>query len=82
LRHQQGDQDEQVKDQTMTHQTEQAAEAETTPTYFFSARELTRLAVYRAAIVAGFYNEQLDLAEFPIRQTPHTNERRGSHASH
>jgi hypothetical protein len=30
------------------------------PTYIFSARELQRLAVYRAAVVARFYNEQCE----------------------
>jgi hypothetical protein len=30
------------------------------PTYIFSARELERLAVYRAAVVARFYNEQCE----------------------
>jgi hypothetical protein len=29
-------------------------------TYAFSPRELQRLAVYRAAVVARFYNEQCD----------------------
>lgn len=28
--------------------------------YTFSPRELQRLAIYRAAVVAGFYNEQCD----------------------
>jgi hypothetical protein len=30
------------------------------PTYIFSPRELQRLAVYRAAVVARFYNEQCE----------------------
>ena len=30
------------------------------PPYAFSLRELGRLAVYRAAVLSGFYNEQLD----------------------
>lgn len=29
-------------------------------TYIFTPRELQRLAVYRAAVVAGFYNDQCD----------------------
>lgn len=28
--------------------------------YIFSSRELERLAMYRAAVVAGFYNERCD----------------------
>ena len=41
-------------------------------TYFFNARELARLAVYRAAVVARFYTDQCapadDRPEFdPIR---------------
>lgn len=31
------------------------------PPYIFTARELRRLAVYRAAIVAGFYTDGLKL---------------------
>lgn len=31
------------------------------PPYIFTARELRRLAVYRAAIVAGFYTDGLQL---------------------
>ena len=30
--------------------------------YFFNARELARLAVYRAAVVARFYNDQCEPA--------------------
>ena len=30
------------------------------PTYMFSARELQRLAVYRAAVVARFYNDHCE----------------------
>jgi hypothetical protein len=32
------------------------------PPYDFSLREIGRLAVYRAAVLSGFYNEQLDEA--------------------
>jgi hypothetical protein len=35
------------------------AEVETTP-YFFNTRELARLAVYRAAVVARFYTDQCE----------------------
>jgi hypothetical protein len=31
------------------------------PTYFFNARELARLAVYRAAVIARFYTDQCEL---------------------
>ena len=31
-----------------------------TSTYFFNARELARLAVYRAAVIARFYNDQCE----------------------
>ena len=41
----------------MNPQSTNEAEA---PTYIFSPRELQRLAVYRAAVVARFYNEQLE----------------------
>jgi hypothetical protein len=40
------------------------ASAETeSGTYLFSPRELQRLAVYRAAVVARFYNDQCDSIE-------------------
>lgn len=65
----------------MTQDTPQASAAETT-TYVFSARELARLASYRAAIVAGFYNEQTDSAEFPVRQALSTSNRRSSYSNH
>ncbi|HEY1298265.1 MAG TPA: hypothetical protein VGJ60_34730 [Chloroflexota bacterium] len=32
-------------------------------TYLFSPRELQRLAVYRAAVVARFYNDQCDSSD-------------------
>ena len=35
-------------------------------TYIFSPRELQRLAVYRAAIVARFYNDECDTDRAPI----------------
>ena len=41
-------------------------------TYIFTPRELARLAVYRAAIVAGFYTDDCDprrSAQLPRRQT-------------
>jgi hypothetical protein len=44
-------------------------------TYIFSSRELARLAVYRAAIVAGFYNDELDRSELPRRQSPRASGR-------
>ena len=65
----------------MTYQTQQATEAETSSsTYLFSARELARLASYRAAIVAGFYNEELGSAEFPMRQTLSASSRRDNYS--
>jgi hypothetical protein len=39
---------------------------EPTKTYIFDARELARLAVYRAAIVAGFYTDQCEASPSPI----------------
>ena len=38
------------------------------PPYIFTARELRRLAVYRAAIVAGFYTDQLETSLTPNSQ--------------
>ena len=38
------------------------------PPYIFTARELRRLAVYRAAIVAGFYTDQLKTSLTPNSQ--------------
>jgi hypothetical protein len=35
------------------------------PTYIFSPRELQRLAAYRAAVVARFYNDEADTADTP-----------------
>jgi hypothetical protein len=32
------------------------------PTYFFNARELARLAAYRAAVVARFYTDECEPA--------------------
>jgi hypothetical protein len=48
-------------------------------TYFFSGRELARLAVYRAAVRARFYNDDLQpvsrrrqkLAGLPAGESPH-----------
>ena len=39
-------------------------EPETAP-YIFTARELRRLAVYRAAIIAGFYTDQVEPSSTP-----------------
>jgi hypothetical protein len=44
---------------TTQPQSEEAIETEA-PTYVFNARELARLTVYRAAVVARFYNENLE----------------------
>ena len=33
--------------------------------YIFTARELRRLAVYRAAIIAGFYTDQVEPSSTP-----------------
>jgi hypothetical protein len=38
----------------------QAAQQVEPSAYFFNARELARLAVYRAAVVARFYNDQCE----------------------
>ena len=38
----------------------QAAQQLEPTAYFFNARELARLAVYRAAVVARFYNDQCE----------------------
>jgi hypothetical protein len=38
----------------------QTANQQETSTYFFNPRELARLAVYRAAIVARFYTDQCE----------------------
>ena len=35
-------------------------------TYAFSPRELARLAIYRAAVVARFYNEELEPSSAPM----------------
>jgi hypothetical protein len=51
----------------MTPQPEATLEPEAS-TYIFSARELSRLAVYRAAIVAGFYNDDCASAHLPVRK--------------
>jgi hypothetical protein len=46
-------------------QTQSETEPEAPP-YSFSLREIGRLAVYRAAVLSGFYNEQIEiLAEEP-----------------
>jgi len=37
-----------------------STQAETSSTYPFSPRELQRLAVYRAAVIAHFYTDQCD----------------------
>jgi len=42
-----------VSPQTVTH-------IDDSSTYFFNARELARLAVYRAAVVARFYTDQCE----------------------
>jgi len=57
----------------MTPQPETTVEPEA-PSYIFSARELARLAVYRAAVVAGFYTDdpRSPSAHFPVRQPLHT----------
>jgi hypothetical protein len=51
-----------------------APELEST-TYFFNGRELARLAVYRAAIRARFYNDQCEpigaSASLPRGESPH-----------
>jgi hypothetical protein len=66
----------------MKEQTQPATQPELpTRTYVFSSRELARLAVYRAATIAGFYNEHGTQASFPIRQTLRTWERRNSDSS-
>ena len=59
----------------MTPQAEPAIDTEA-QTYIFSSRELARLAVYRAAIVAGFYNDDLNRAELPRRQSLRMSGRR------
>jgi hypothetical protein len=45
-----------------------------TSTYIFSQRELQRLATYRAAVVARFYNDDCD----PIHAADQSSERRHS----
>jgi hypothetical protein len=40
--------------------TPQSAPQMDSTTYFFNARELARLAVYRAAVVARFYTDQCE----------------------
>ena len=52
----------------MTPQPEATVEPEA-PTYIFSARELSRLVVYRAAIVAGFYSDNYPSAQLPVRKS-------------
>ena len=37
-----------------------ATQIDNSSTYFFNARELARLAVYRAAVVARFYTDQCE----------------------
>jgi hypothetical protein len=37
-----------------------ATQIDDSSTYFFNARELARLAVYRAAVVARFYTDQCE----------------------
>ena len=49
-------------------------------TYAFNSRELARLSVYRAAIVAGFYNDELDRADLPRRQALHASSRHNASA--
>jgi hypothetical protein len=48
--------------------------------YIFSPRELQRLAAYRAAVVAGFYNEQCDSSTIPplLVSTNPTSSRRNN----
>jgi hypothetical protein len=41
-----------------------ATQSETAP-YMFTARELARLAIYRAAIVARFYTDELEAVMSP-----------------
>ena len=51
------------------------------PTYFFTARELARMSVYRAAVLARFYTDdctELELAGLPASETAHA-EARGQH---
>ncbi len=50
-----------VKDQLPVKPQAQSEIEPEAPPYNFSLREIGRLAVYRAAILAGFYNEQLEL---------------------
>ena len=47
------------------------------PGYVFSPRDIERLRVYRAAVSAGYYNEQTDNAGAtqPIAQRESTSER-------
>lgn len=52
----------------MPLQPEAAVEPES-ETYIFSARELSRLAVYRAAIVAGFYTDECASTRRPARKS-------------
>jgi hypothetical protein len=44
--------------------TPQSSTEQDPPTHIFTARELARLAVYRAAVAARFYNEQCEPASF------------------
>jgi hypothetical protein len=55
----------------------QPANAFDGPEYVFSPRDLERLRVYRAAVSAGFYNEQTDNAGAtqPIAQRESTGGR-------
>jgi hypothetical protein len=68
----------------MTPQPEAIVEPEP-PTYIFSARELSRLAVYRAAIVAGFYSDSYPSAQLPVRKSLNAqtgSEQNRSHRQH
>ena len=46
--------------------TPQAAPQPEPKTYIFDPRELARLAVYRAAVVAGFYTDQCETSSTPL----------------
>jgi hypothetical protein len=68
----------------MPLQPEAAVEPEA-ETYVFSARELSRLAVYRAAVVAGFYTDECTSAHLPVRKSPYAQaggEQNRSHRKH
>ena len=53
----------------VTTQTTQATESET---YTFSARELQRLAAYRAAVVAHFYTDECENPKPAARESAKT----------